>query len=98
YTFQAKVDYDPSADSTVLDNALDAMLTIECQNILLRTLASVLDISKIRATHGRCPRALLLIGQGSNGKDTVRAWMVQLFGEQVFSAISLETFYKADRN
>jgi phage/plasmid-associated DNA primase len=95
FTYYADVEYNPQADDTILQNVLDDMLDHEQQVILLKTIASQFDITKVRQNLGRL-RILLLLGVGSNGKDTIREW-VSLFIPEGFTNIPLQAFKQADQ-
>ncbi|MGB5634059.1 MAG: DUF5906 domain-containing protein [Waterburya sp.] len=84
YAYCVEVNYDKKADrkeSQRLLNCLDKGQQI----ILLRTLAASIDLAEIRKSKGREIKALLLQGEGSNGKDSVREVTQILFGESMVS-------------
>lgn len=95
-TYKACFSYDPEADPAILNHALAQMLDPDYKTMLLRNLAASLDIDRVRRMRVRDVKLLLLLGQGSNGKDTVRAWMTLLFGDQGVTAVSLQSFQNAD--
>lgn len=96
-TYKADFDYNPDADPTILNAALDSMLDPPQQEILIRLIASSLDLPKVRLHQGRAVRLGLLLGKGSNGKDTFRTWMEHFFGGIGLSCVSLQSFKEADK-
>ena len=62
--------YDPCADPANAERLLGC-LTPEGRRLFLQIIASTLDIEAIRSLGHRIP-ALMLIGDGQNGKDTLR--------------------------
>ncbi len=95
FTYCADVTYDSLADDSTLIDALDAMLDKKQQSVLLRTIAAQFDITKVRQKLSRI-KVLLLLGNGSNGKDTVREWASILFSEG-FTHVGLKAFQQADQ-
>lgn len=96
FLFQADFDYKPDLDSAELNRLFDAMLDPEAQTALLRNISSVIDMNVIRAKHTRALRALILEGEGSNGKDSLRTWCQMLLGQAAFSNIPVGVFKRAD--
>lgn len=94
FTYCADCIYDPSASSELLDRALDEMLDKRQQDVLMKTIAASLDMDAARIRLGRV-KVLLLLGQGSNGKDTIREWVSLLFSNG-FTNIGLQAFKQAD--
>ncbi len=92
FTYVIPCDYNPDADSNVLESALDDMLDETQQDILLRVMSAALDLEEIRRRHGRAVRILYLWGEGSNGKDTLRFWLQTLFGDAGLTNVSLKDF------
>ena len=95
FTYCADVTYDTSADDSTLIAALDSMLDKKQQDVLLRTIAAQFDITKVRQKLSRV-RCLLLLGNGSNGKDTVREWVSKFFSEG-FTHAGFKAFQQADQ-
>jgi phage/plasmid-associated DNA primase len=95
YTYCVEVDYDPKADDFNCDRLL-ACLDEQQQIILLRSIAGSFDLSYIRGKQGRAIKALLLHGDGSNGKDSLRAVTHLLFGESMVS-MSISDFQSYDQ-
>lgn len=96
-TYKAEFPYDPNADRSIFIEAIESILpNDEEREIVLRTLAASLGISKIRAIHSRPVKALLLEGKGSNGKDSIKIWSVELYGGKGITSIPIVAFQKAD--
>jgi putative DNA primase/helicase len=87
YIYAPVATYKPNADATYC-NQLLACLDEPQQQIFLKTIAAALDIDKVRAEKGRMVRALLLKGDGANGKDTLRESVAALFGYQGMTGCS----------
>ena len=96
FLFQADFEYKPELDNTEINRLLDNMLDPEAQSALLRNIASVIDMKTIRSKHSRVLKALILAGEGSNGKDSIRTWCQLLLGKTAFSNISVQVFKRAD--
>lgn len=107
FTYKADFDYKPDCDTTflqeALDNILDRMPDAKIsedrvqQKILLGVLAASLDLQEVRKRKGRSIRLLLLIGEGCNGKDTLKTWITLLYGKHGVTIVSLGAFHAADR-
>ncbi|MFZ4085841.1 MAG: DUF5906 domain-containing protein [Vampirovibrionia bacterium] len=65
-------------------------------SLILRLVASCLDIKTARKRAGRGLRAVINYGDGANGKDTLREIFTQLIGKHRFTSISLQNFKEAD--
>ena len=87
--------YNPDADAADLNNLLEC-LDPTPREILLRTVAASLDLEAIRKFHCRLPRAVLLYGLGSNGKDALRGLIFRLYGGKGCSSVSLTDFLAYD--
>lgn len=98
FLFQADFEYKPDLDDTEMNRILNAMLDQEAQSALLRNIAAVIDMNTIRSKFTRALRALILKGEGSNGKDSLRTWCKLLLGETCFSNIPVQVFKRADSN
>jgi phage/plasmid-associated DNA primase len=90
FTYQSEVKYDPSAKTE------SALKLLECldepyKSLFLKTISTVLGFKEIRRKWDRI-KALLLIGDGSNGKDTLREIISLILGEQGISSCSLNDF------
>ncbi|MBC1218371.1 hypothetical protein GNE08_29840 (plasmid) [Trichormus variabilis ARAD] len=95
YIYKPIVTYNPNADHTNCDRLLKALDKPE-QEIFLRTIAASLDLATVRQHKGRLVRALLLKGDGSNGKDTLREIVAAMYGYQGVTGLTLSDFYKYD--
>ena len=89
-------EYNPAADDLELNAFLDNVLGKVDQEIILRLVASCLDIKTARKRAGRGLRAVINYGDGANGKDTLREIFTQLIGKHRFTSISLQNFKEAD--
>lgn len=72
--------YDPDIDATDCDRLLECLEPSQCE-IFLRTAAAALNLKLVRSKlTGRGVKGLLCYGEGSNGKDTLRAVLAAVFG------------------
>jgi putative DNA primase/helicase len=72
--------YDPNIDPADCDRLLEC-LEPKQREIFLRTAAAALDLKLVRSKlTGRGVKGLLCHGEGSNGKDTLRAVLAAVFG------------------
>lgn len=95
FTFCSAVRYDPDAAPYHCDRMLECLDT-EAREVFLRTIAASLDLAKVRQKWGRSIRALLLQGTGSNGKDTLREAVSELYGRVGIAATSFADWYQYD--
>jgi len=95
FTYVTAYDYDPDADDSHLTRLMEAVSDGDRQT-LQRILGSGLDLIKYRATRGR-PRAVLMIGAGSNGKDTIRTALREVLGCRNFTSCTLADFRQYDQ-
>ena len=95
FTYITAYDYDPEANAQHLWRLLEAVEPGD-RDTLQRILGSGLDLSKYRATRGR-PRAVLMIGAGSNGKDTIRTALRDTLGSRNFTSCTLADFRQYDQ-
>jgi putative DNA primase/helicase len=72
-------------------------LDVPQREIFLRTIAASLDLATVRSHKGRTVRALLLKGDGNNGKDTLREAVAALYGYQGLTGATLEDFASYDK-
>ncbi|MEI8378005.1 MAG: DUF5906 domain-containing protein [bacterium] len=96
FTYRAEFDYNPKASSTIFDKTMDDMLDKVDQEILFRVLGSSFDLPEMRKRHTRAVKLLMLYGQGSNGKDTLKEWIEQLYAGHGITALPLQAFKNAD--
>jgi len=72
--------YDPDIDAADCDRLLECLEPAE-REIFLRTAAAGLNLKLVRSKlTGRGVKGLLCYGEGSNGKDTLRAVLAAVFG------------------
>lgn len=95
YIYEPIVTYNPNADATNCDRLLE-VLDKPQQEIFLRTIAASLDLATVRQYKGRLVRALLLKGNGSNGKDTLRETVAAMYGNQGVTACTISDFKAYD--
>jgi len=87
--------YDPVADPTDCDRLLECLEESQ-REIFLRTAAAGLNLRLVRSKlTGRGVKGLLCFGEGSNGKDTLRAVLSAVFG-QGMAGKSLSDFKSYD--
>src|SRR4028119_2399836 len=87
--------YDPNIDPTDGDRLLECLEPSQ-REIFLRTAAAALNLKLVRAKlTGRGVKGLLCHGEGSNGKDTLRAVLAAVFG-QGMTGRSLSDFKSYD--
>jgi len=87
--------YDPAVDSTDCDRLLECLEPSQ-REIFLRTAAAALNLKLVRSKlTGRGVKGLLCHGEGSNGKDTLRAVLAAVFG-QGMTGKSLSDFKSYD--
>jgi len=79
--------YNPTASTEHVDRLLGC-LTPEGRQLFLEIIAATLDIDTIRSLGHRVP-ALLLIGDGQNGKDTLREAITRLHGPSCSATVSI---------
>lgn len=95
YTYKPIATYNPGADPKHCDRLLEA-LDPEQQEVFLRVIAASLDIPTVRKYKGRTVRALLLKGDGSNGKDSLREVVNLMYGRQGMTSCTLTDFAAYD--
>ncbi len=72
--------YDPDIDATDCDRLLECLEPSQ-REIFLRTAAAALNLKLVRSKlTGRGVKGLLCHGEGSNGKDTLRAVLAAVYG------------------
>jgi putative DNA primase/helicase len=72
--------YDPDVDATDCNRLLECLESSQ-REIFLRTAAAALNLKLVRSKlTGRGVKGLLCHGEGSNGKDTLRAVLATVFG------------------
>ena len=88
FTDPPGVTYNAEADLTHANTLLEC-LTIEGRAIFLEVAGATLDVDAVRYRGHRIP-ALMLIGSGQNGKDTIREALGQLHGQNSVSILSIK--------
>ena len=96
YLYEPLVTYNPLAHPTECERMLQCLDTPQ-REIFLRTIAASLDLATVRSHKGRTVRALLLKGDGNNGKDTLREAVAALYGYQGLTGATLEDFASYDK-
>jgi putative DNA primase/helicase len=87
--------YDPDIDLTDCDRLLECLEPSQ-REIFLRTAAAALNLKLVRSKlTGRGVKGLLCHGEGSNGKDTLRAVLAAVFGRGM-TGMSLSDFKAYD--
>lgn len=94
FTYVTGYDYNPDVDREPI-NQLLAALNDGQRTTIQRALGSSLDLPKYRSRRGR-PRALLMLGGGSNGKDTLRTVMQAALGDRKATICSMSDFRQYD--
>lgn len=97
FTYKADFEYKPDCDTSILQEALNKILDSGQQEILISVLAASLDLKEVRKNRNRPVRLLLLIGEGSNGKDTLKEWISLLYGKHGVTVVPLGSFHAADK-
>jgi phage/plasmid-associated DNA primase len=95
FTYCLPYSYEPEADGTHLWRLLDA-LEPQDRDTMQRLLGSGLQLERYRASRGR-PRALLLLGDGENGKDTIRGALSLTLGARGMTGCTLSDFQQYDK-
>jgi phage/plasmid-associated DNA primase len=94
YTYISKVAYDPKADPEPADRLLVA-LDPDQREVFLKTTATAFDMPGVRKRLTERLRVLLLQGDGSNGKDTLREAISNIF-VQGLTGCTLRDFQQYD--
>jgi putative DNA primase/helicase len=94
YTYCSKVRYDPKADPEPCDRLLIALDDAQ-RDVFLKTIAACLDLASVRKVMPDRLRGLLLQGDGSNGKDTLREAIAEIFSRGI-TGCSLRDFQQYD--
>ncbi len=96
FTYKINANYDQNNDGSEVRGILQEMISNPEIEIILRLISSTFDLKKIREKYDNHLRALLLSGEGDNGKDMLREWIDNLFGQSMAS-VPLESFRTADK-
>ena len=94
FTYQSEIAYNPNADQS---HALDLLQCLDepYKNLFIQSLATILNPQAIKNRWDRI-KALMLIGEGSNGKDTLREVISLILGKKGITGCSLNDFRQAD--
>jgi putative DNA primase/helicase len=95
FTYRSEVEYDPQADMTQANAVLEC-LDEPYKTLFVQTLSTILDFWAIRQRWDRI-KALMLIGDGSNGKDTLREIMSLILGGKGITNCSISDFSDHNR-
>ncbi|MDZ4879125.1 MAG: hypothetical protein CLLPBCKN_008563 [Chroococcidiopsis cubana SAG 39.79] len=95
YTYEPLATYDPNASTEFCDRLLAALEPGQ-REIFLRTIAASLDLPTVRKYKGRLVRGLLLKGDGSNGKDSLREVVAAMYGYKGMTGCTLTDFKAYD--
>jgi phage/plasmid-associated DNA primase len=79
YTYCSDINYNSKADPFHCNKLLEC-LEDEERKVFLRTIASAFDLPYLRTQKARNSRALILHGDGNNGKDAIRSVTKIIFG------------------
>ena len=88
FTDPPGVTYNPQADLTQVNKLLEC-LTVPGRAIFLEVAGATMDVDAVRNRGHRIP-ALMLIGSGANGKDSIREALAQLHGKQSVATLSIK--------
>ncbi|TYQ29444.1 hypothetical protein PseudUWO311_00670 [Pseudanabaena sp. UWO311] len=94
YTYCSKVKHDPKADHETCDRLLVALDDAQ-RDVFLKTIAACFDLANVRKVIPDRLRGLLLQGDGSNGKDTLREAIAEIFSRGI-TGCSLRDFQQYD--
>jgi len=94
YTYCSKVKHDPKADHETCDRLLIALDDAQ-RDVFLKTIAACFDLANVRKVMPDRLRGLLLQGDGSNGKDTLREAIAEIFSRGI-TGCSLRDFQQYD--
>lgn len=94
YTFCSEVEYNPNVDLKPAQELLEC-LDEPYRTLVIETLATMLGADLIRSKHDRV-KGLILVGEGANGKDTVRTVISHLLGKKGITNCNLNDFRLAD--
>ena len=91
-----KVTYDPDADDQHYQALMQAVEP-EFQSIVLRTLASSLDLAEVKRRQHRPVRIAAFLGGGSNGKDAFKVAMSAILSNRGLTSVPLSAFQQYDQ-
>ena len=95
YIYEPQVTYNPNANPDAC-NRLLACLEPPEQDIFLKTIAASLDLPTVRQNKSREVRALLLKGDGANGKDSLREVVRLMYSKVGLTGCTISDFATYD--
>ena len=95
FTYVSKTKYDPNASTEYFDKLMQCLDDFQSE-ILFRTLGASLDLEKVRSSKGRTIKSLIMQGNGSNGKDSLRQCLKLLMGGNL-GIVSVTDFKQYDQ-
>ena len=95
YTYEPLVKFDPDANPEACEKMLSALDDPQ-QDIYLKTVGASLDLRNVRKKKGRAIKGVLCLGDGENGKDTLRTATTLLYGNRGVTGCTLTDFVKYD--
>ena len=97
FTYVTDVAYDPEADPTYCDQLLKA-IPEQYRDIMLKNMAAGLNLEEVRNRVSDDARSIILWGGGSNGKDSLRTALSNIFSERYLTSLTLSNFHSADKS
>jgi phage/plasmid-associated DNA primase len=94
FTYCSEVDYNILANPSHANHLLQC-LDEPYKSVMVKTLSCILDLPLVRKKFDRV-KSLICIGEGSNGKDTLRSVVSLLLGNKGITGCSLNDFRLAD--
>ena len=94
FTYQSEVSYQPNCDRSAIDRLLQC-LDEPYRSLFIQSVSTIIDFQLIKSRWDRI-KALMLIGEGSNGKDTLREVVSLILGKKGITGCSLNDFQKGD--
>ncbi|MGB7441809.1 MAG: DUF5906 domain-containing protein [Coleofasciculaceae cyanobacterium] len=96
YIYEPQVTYNPESNPEACERLLSC-LDLPQQDIFLKTIAASLDLPMVRSFKSRAVKALLLKGDGANGKDTLRELVRLMYGKQGVTSCTFSDFVAYDQ-
>ena len=88
--------YNPKANPAHAERLLEA-IEPDRRSIVLRTMAASFDLPTVRKFGGRAVKGLFLVGDGSNGKDTLRTVLEGITGGDGMTSVGMQSFEQYDQ-
>lgn len=95
HTYEPMVKFNPNADPSHCDRLLE-VLDAPQREVFVRVVAASLDLETVRKHKGRMIKALLLRGDGANGKDSLREAVRLVYGSHGLTGATLSDFHSYD--